>query len=112
MAIAVVNTLSAISRCASVTIGLTSAPCSDDPEGVDILGCACTGIANKRIVRVLPVSFDQLRASVDIFFMEFAPVAGSNLGLSWFLPGLDTDRLQRDRPLLVAGFSCAMRVSV
>jgi len=75
---AVVAILSAMSRCVSVTTGLISAPCSDDPEGVDILGCACTGIANKRITSVLPVSLNNFRAGIDIFCIERLPWLVSN----------------------------------
>src|SRR6202012_2327307 len=76
IAIAVVSILRAMSRCASVTVCVMSTPCSDELEGVDILGCAGTGIANERIINVLPVSLNHFGAGVGIFFMELAPVAG------------------------------------
>jgi hypothetical protein len=80
IAIAVVTILSAISRCASVTVCLISTDCHEDSEGVDVLGCTCSGIANERIVRVLPVSLDHLRASIRIFFTELVSVTGFRYG--------------------------------
>jgi hypothetical protein len=39
----------------------------DGPEGVDILGCTCTRIANKRMAIVVPITLHHFRACVSIF---------------------------------------------